>query len=130
MATTTDRQSLVKPEHYVYSHITKIPGVCGGYATIDGHRIRVINVVYMHNWGYMPERMLEEYDFLNLAQIYAALSYYYENREELDKEIQGYKDYFERSEREWKERRGQRSGERLSDKPARDETPTSKSDQR
>jgi len=30
MATTTDKQSLVKPEHYVYSHITKIQGVCGG----------------------------------------------------------------------------------------------------
>ena len=129
MATTTNKNLFIRPEHYVYSHITKIPGVCGGYATIDGHRIRVINIVYMHNWGYTSERMLEEYDFLNLAQIYAALSYYYENREELDKEIQGYKDYFERSEREWKERMGQRSGERPSDKAARDETPTSKSDQ-
>ena len=48
MTTTEGDQSLVKPEHYVYSHITKIPDVCGGYATIDGHRFRVINVVYMH----------------------------------------------------------------------------------
>ena len=46
--------------------------MCGGYATIDGHRFRVINVVYMHKWGYSPERMLEGYDFLNLAQVHAA----------------------------------------------------------
>ena len=70
-----------------------------------------------------PERMLEEYDCLNLAQNLRSLFYYYENREELDKEIQEYKDYFERSEREWKERMAQRSGERPSDKPAHDDTP-------
>jgi len=101
MATAT--KSLVKPEHYIYSHITKIPGVCGGKATIDGHRIRVINIVYMHKWGYTPERMLEDYDSLNLAQIYATLSYYYENRKEMDREIKEYEEYFERSEQEWEE---------------------------
>ena len=39
MATTTNKKSLVKLEHYVFSHITKIPGVCGGKATIDGRRV-------------------------------------------------------------------------------------------
>jgi uncharacterized protein (DUF433 family) len=55
MATTENRKSLVQPEHYVYSHITKIPDLCGGYATIDGHRIRVIDVVAMRQAGYSPE---------------------------------------------------------------------------
>ena len=69
MATTADKESLVKPEHYVYAHTTKIPGVCGGKATIDGRRVRVMDIVILHQDDYTPEEMLEEYDFLNLAQI-------------------------------------------------------------
>ena len=96
MATTADKQSLANPEHYVFPHITKVPDVCGGYATIDGHRIWVIDIVSMHQWRYIPEKMIEKYDFLSLVQIYAALTYYYENREELDNEIRAYDEYFER----------------------------------
>ena len=36
MPRTTDRQSLIKDEHYVYPHITNTPGVCGGRPVIDG----------------------------------------------------------------------------------------------
>src|SRR5260370_14762281 len=34
--------------------------------------------------GYSPERMLEAYPSLNLAQVYAALSYSYEHPEEIE----------------------------------------------
>lgn len=95
MATTTNK-SLVKDEHYVYSHITKIPGVCGGKATIDGRRVRVMDIVILHQEGYTPKEMLEDYDFLNLAQIHAALSYYYENPEEIEAQL--------KADREWDER--------------------------
>lgn len=87
MASTTGKQSLVKDEHYVYPHITKIPGVCGGKATIDGRHVRVMDLVVLHRQGETPEQMLEAYDFLHLAQIYAALSYYYENPEEIDAQL-------------------------------------------
>ena len=117
MATTTGKQSLAKPEHYVFPHITKIAGMCGGYATIDGHRIRVIDIVSMHQWGYTPEKMIEKYDFLSLVQIYAALTYYYENREELDKEIREYDEYFDRMDERWKEY-VERHGGHPPDKPA------------
>ena len=100
MATTTNKDSLVKPEHYVYSHITKIPGVCGGTATIDGRRVRVMDIVILRQEGYTPEEMLEEYDFLNLAQIYAALSYYCENPEEIDAQLKADREWDERFERE------------------------------
>lgn len=103
MATTANKPSLVEPEHYVFPHITKIPDLCGGYATIDGHRLRVIDIVYMHQWGYIPEKMIEKYDFLSPVQIYSALAYYYENREELDKEIREYEEYFERMDEQWEE---------------------------
>ena len=55
MATTT--KSLVKPEHYVYSHITKIPGVCGGEATIDGRRVRVMDIVVLRQQGCTPAQI-------------------------------------------------------------------------
>jgi uncharacterized protein (DUF433 family) len=68
----------------VYSHITKDPEVCGGRACIDGTRIRVVDIACLQREGYPPERMLEVYPSLNLAQIHAALSYYYEKRQEIE----------------------------------------------
>ena len=97
MATTTDKQSLIKPEHYVYSHITKIPGVCGGRPAIDGTRVRVVNIVYLLKHGYTPERMREVYPSLNLGQIHCALGYYYDHPEE----IQAYMDEDEASPEEY-----------------------------
>jgi uncharacterized protein (DUF433 family) len=67
----------------VYSHITKDPQVCGGRACIDGMRIRVMDLVGLQKQGYSVERMLEAYPALNLAQVHAALSYYYENPDEI-----------------------------------------------
>ena len=100
MATTTNKESLVKQEHYVYSHITKIPGVCGGKATIDGRRVRVMDIVVLQQQGETPEQMLEAYDFLNLAQIHAALSYYYETPEEIDAQLKADEEWDERFEHE------------------------------
>ena len=68
----------------VYSHITKDPEVCGGRACIDGTRIRVADIACLQREGYTPQRMLEAYPSLNLAQIHAALSYYYENPKEIE----------------------------------------------
>jgi len=68
----------------VYSHITKDPEVCGGRACIDGTRIRVVDIACLLRDGYTPDRMLDVYPSLNLAQIHAALSYYYENPQEIE----------------------------------------------
>ena len=68
----------------VYSHITKDPEVCGGRACIDGTRIRVMDIVGLAHEGRGPAQMLEAYPSLNLAQVHAALSYYYENLQEIE----------------------------------------------
>ena len=99
MATTT-KNALVKQEHYVYSHITKIPGVCGGKATIDGRRVRVMDVVVLQQQGETPEQILEAYDFLNLAQIHAGLSYYYDNPAVIDAQLKADEERDARFERE------------------------------
>ena len=72
----------------VYSHITKDPEVCGGRACIDGTRIRVADIACLQRDGLTPEKMLEVYRSLNLAQIHAALSYYYENPQEIEDALQ------------------------------------------
>lgn len=70
-----------------YPHVTKTPGVCGGKACIDGTRIRVNNVVFLHKEGANDEKIREAYPDLTPAQIHAALAYYYDNREEIDAEL-------------------------------------------
>ncbi len=72
------------PTGYVYPHITKIEGVCGGRPAIGGTRVRVLNIVFLHKEGYAPEQMLEKYPDLNLAQVHAALAYYYEHQDEIN----------------------------------------------
>jgi len=67
-----------------YPHITKRPGVCGGQPTIDNTRVRVKNVVALLQEGKTPEEMLVQYPDLNLAQIHAALLYYYDHPAEIE----------------------------------------------
>jgi len=70
-----------------YPHVTKAPGVCGGKACIDGTRIRVYNVVFLHKEGAADEKIREAYPDLTPAQIHAALAYYYDNRDEIDADL-------------------------------------------
>ena len=106
MATQTEPK-VELPAGYVYSHITKIPGVCGGRPAIDDTRVRVLNIAYLHKQGYTPEQMLEEYP-LTLAQVHAALMYYYDNSEEIDAYIAEDEAWDERYERDRAEFLGKR----------------------
>lgn len=68
-----------------YIEIT--PDVVGGKPRIAGRRITVQNIVIWHEWmGYTAGDIATEYD-LTLAEIYAALAYYYDNRQEIDEAI-------------------------------------------
>ncbi len=68
-----------------YIEIT--PGVAGGRPRIVGRRITVQNIVIWHEWmGYTADDIATEYD-LKLAEIYAALTYYYDNPQEIDEAI-------------------------------------------
>ena len=69
-------------------HITKTPGICGGRACIAGHRIRVMDIVVMHEMrGMCPEEIAYQYPGITLAEIYAALTYYFDNRQEIEDEF-------------------------------------------
>src|SRR4026209_725671 len=86
-----------------YPHVTKTPGVYGGKACIDGTRIRVNNVVLLHKGGANDEEIREAYPDLTPAQIHAALAYYYDNREEIDRELEESTRFFTDSDRKWDE---------------------------
>jgi uncharacterized protein (DUF433 family) len=58
-----------------YTHVTKVPGVCGGKACIDHSRVRVNNVIALIQGGRTPHQIVEEdYPQLTLAQVHAALA--------------------------------------------------------
>jgi uncharacterized protein (DUF433 family) len=70
------------------SYIVKTPGVCGGKARIDGHRIHVQDVVIWHEeQGQSPEELVTHFPQLTLAKVHAALGYYREHRREHRDEI-------------------------------------------
>lgn len=65
-------------------HIEITPGVSGGKPRIAGHRISVQDIVIWHErMGKSADEICAEYD-LRLAEVYAALTYYFDHREEMD----------------------------------------------
>ena len=65
-------------------HIEITPGTCGGKPRIAGHRITVQNVVVWHErMGMSPEEIATTYPTITLADVYAALAYYHDHREEI-----------------------------------------------
>ncbi len=81
-------------EDVIRHHITRTPGVCGGKACIAGHRIRVMDVVILHEMrGLCPEEIVYQYPSITLADVHAALAYYFDNRAEIEADF--------RNEEEW-----------------------------
>ncbi len=69
-------------------HIEITPGVAGGKPRIAGHRITVHNIVVWHErLGRSADEIATEYD-LSLADVYAALAYYFDHRETIDRELE------------------------------------------
>lgn len=68
-------------------HIEITPGIAGGKPHIAGHRITVQNIIIWHEWlGRSADEIAAEYD-LTLADVYAALAYYYDHQLEIDQSI-------------------------------------------
>ena len=67
--------------------IVRTPGICGGKPRIDGHRITMQNIAIWHDrLGRSADEIASEYN-LELADIYAALAYYFAHREEIDASV-------------------------------------------
>lgn len=76
--------------------IVSTPGICGGRPRIDGHRIQVEDVAIWHErMGMSPDQIVSEHPSITLADVHAALAYYYENREQIDADIEAARKYAE-----------------------------------
>src|SRR5438477_12813069 len=68
--------------------IVSTPGTCGGRPRIDGHRITVEDVAIWHErMGMSPDEIVSAYPSITLADVHAALAYYYDHRERIDADI-------------------------------------------
>lgn len=75
----------IKTKH---PYIVSLKTHCGGSPVIAGTKFPVRSVVfYVLKQGMTPEELVKEFSHLTLPQVYDALSYYYENREKIDKEL-------------------------------------------
>jgi uncharacterized protein (DUF433 family) len=68
-------------------HIVKTEGVCGGKPRIRDRRVRVQDVAYYSEWcDWTPDQIAAELE-LTLAQVHAALSYYFDNIDEIRQDV-------------------------------------------
>ena len=69
-----------------YPHIEKPPGES---ARLERHkRTRVAMIVADYVWrGWSAEELVRQYPYLTLAEVHAALTYYFDHREEIDAEL-------------------------------------------
>ena len=72
----------------IRDHIEVIDGPSGPKPRIAGHRIRVQDVVIWHEkLGMSPDEIVHHYPTITLADIHAALAYYWDHRDEIERAI-------------------------------------------
>lgn len=71
-----------------HPYITRRQDVCGGKPIIAETRIKVAQIaIEFEHMGWTPDEIIQAHPHLTLAQVHDALSYYYENAEEINGEI-------------------------------------------
>ncbi len=76
----------ITPIADVSEHIEITPGVCGGKPRIAGHRIKVAAIAEMYlEMGESLEEIASKYN-LSLASVHAAMAYYYDHKQEIDRQ--------------------------------------------
>ena len=74
-------------------HIEITAGIAGGKPRIAGHRITVQDIVIWHErMGRSVEEICSEYGLM-LAEVYAALAYYFDHQAEIDQSMENQEDF-------------------------------------
>jgi uncharacterized protein (DUF433 family) len=76
--------------------INRSPGVHGNRPKIAGTGVTVRRIAAWYRLGYTPEEIVRKIPHLTLAQIHAALAYYYANREEIERDLADEEALYER----------------------------------
>src|SRR6266508_2041144 len=86
---TTDVQTGAPAQPPDYGRIAVTPGICGGKPHIVGHRIKVQHIaVWFNRLGLSADGIVSQHPELSLADVYAALAYYWDHREQIEADIQ------------------------------------------
>ncbi|WP_066382354.1 MULTISPECIES: DUF433 domain-containing protein [unclassified Anabaena] len=67
--------------------ITRYPNLHGGRLIIAGTGSSVRRIAALYKQGYSAEEIAADKPHLTLTQIYAALTYYHANKEEIDQDL-------------------------------------------
>lgn len=74
--------------------IVKTPETCGGRARIDGHRVRVQDIVIWSEYrGMTPDEIVAHIPSITLADVHSALAYYFDHVDEIQQEIRTDREY-------------------------------------
>src|SRR5262245_15856699 len=92
METSTTRAPEPQDESLAIPVVTEYigvrPGYCGGHPHILGHRIKVKHVaLWYEQMGMSPAEIVASYPTITLAQVHAALAYFYDHRAEIEAEM-------------------------------------------
>lgn len=74
-------------EPVIAKHIVEKPGTCGGKPHVAGTRIRVQDIVLWTEQGRSPDEIVTDYSQLTHGDVYAALTYYHDNRARIEQQI-------------------------------------------
>ena len=80
----------------IHPHVTQVEGVAGGKPVIRGTRTPVRSIVAYHRMGNTPEEIQVKLPHLSLAQIYDALSFYYDHQADIDADIEANREEYVR----------------------------------
>ncbi len=81
--------------------ITRTPGVRGGRPYIADAGVSVRTIVYMERHGMTAQEIANKWPHLSLAQVHAALAYYYANKEQMDLDMAELEEEERKLEEEW-----------------------------
>jgi uncharacterized protein (DUF433 family) len=72
----------------IREHIEIVEGASGPKARIAGHRVRVLDIAVLHEkFGLSADEIVEQLPTITLADVYAALTYYWDHRNEIEAAI-------------------------------------------
>jgi uncharacterized protein (DUF433 family) len=75
------------PTKTLDARIVQTPGVCGGKPRLAGRRLTVQTIAIWHDrLGHSADAIASAHD-LDLADVYAALAYYFAHREAIDRTL-------------------------------------------
>lgn len=78
-------------------HIESVPEKCGGKPCIAGTRIRVWDIyIASEVRGESPDEITAQYPSITLADVHAALAYYWDNREAIDQQMKESDEFVEK----------------------------------